>query len=536
MRETALSIAIPLTSCIIVAVILRLSVAYGGRPATQNSKLQKKLESWRPYGRSVVYGAAVVWACALFVRVALGYQETGAALSELMRDFGLTALVLLFAVFVPGIVSTYFTNAPGMGLLIHLRRALGVSAFCFALTHAGIGFFHNLGATANALTYVSGRHQLALVLAAAALTILFMLAITSFDRAWEWGGRRLKQLHRLVYAAALLALMHVLLIGSDFTKLTHWLPMAVLCVALCILLLEIIGTIMALKRKNRLIRPAWKLFAGVLVLIAIAAPIIVNRLLVSSAYDPHAVHLTGTNVNTKYSVAFTTVPAKPVAGQPFTATLTVRNSQTKALVEDFRTYQEKLMHAVLVSSDLTGFQHLHPEYKGGGVFELEATVPLAGNYHMYVEYAPASEPATTEQVSAVTFTTAGAPAARVPNLTPKTRSEVDGRFVVDVPLNQPLTSGVPVVLSFAIRDGMFGGTGASLQPYLGAFGHLAVISENRRTYTHVHPLVPAAPDTLGGPKIAFTTTFPTAGRYKMFLQFTVEGRLHVADFVVEVTP
>ena len=59
-----------------------------------------------------------------------------------------------------------------------------------------------------------------------------------------------------------------------------------------------------------------------------------------------------------------------------------------------------------------------------------------------------------------------------------------------------------------------------LQPYLGAKGHLVALREGDLAFLHVHPEeTEAAAD-----EIAFEATFPTAGRYRLYLQFGARGR------------
>ena len=60
------------------------------------------------------------------------------------------------------------------------------------------------------------------------------------------------------------------------------------------------------------------------------------------------------------------------------------------------------------------------------------------------------------------------------------------------------------------------------EPYLGAGGHLVALREGDLAFLHVHP----ADDS-----VRFAATFPTEGRYRLFLQFKHEGpradrRLH----------
>ena len=63
------------------------------------------------------------------------------------------------------------------------------------------------------------------------------------------------------------------------------------------------------------------------------------------------------------------------------------------------------------------------------------------------------------------------------------------------------------------------------EPYLGAGGHLVALREGDLAFLHVHP-------TGDGPD--FEVEFPTPGRYRLFLQFKHEGRVHTAAFTREV--
>jgi hypothetical protein len=71
----------------------------------------------------------------------------------------------------------------------------------------------------------------------------------------------------------------------------------------------------------------------------------------------------------------------------------------------------------------------------------------------------------------------------------------------------------------------------TVEPYLGARGHLVALRQGDLAYLHVHPLDKAA----AGNAITFATTFPSAGRYRLFLQFKEAGRVHTAAFTQEVT-
>jgi hypothetical protein len=68
-----------------------------------------------------------------------------------------------------------------------------------------------------------------------------------------------------------------------------------------------------------------------------------------------------------------------------------------------------------------------------------------------------------------------------------------------------------------------------VDPYLGADGHLVVLRQGDLAFLHVHPSGNA-----GDEAVAFEATLPTAGRYRMFLQFRHDGRVHTAEFTEEV--
>ena len=68
----------------------------------------------------------------------------------------------------------------------------------------------------------------------------------------------------------------------------------------------------------------------------------------------------------------------------------------------------------------------------------------------------------------------------------------------------------------------------TLQPYLGAAGHLVALRVGDLAYLHVHPM--DEPTGESGPKVAFMAEAPTAGRYLLYLDFQVDGRVHTATF------
>ena len=92
-------------------------------------------------------------------------------------------------------------------------------------------------------------------------------------------------------------------------------------------------------------------------------------------------------------------------------------------------------------------------------------------------------------------------------------------------------TGRPSRLTLSVsRDGR---PVTDLQPYLGAFGHLVVLRDGDLAYLHAHPVGEA--DGAGappGPNVRFATTAPSAGDYRLFLDFKHDGVVRTAAFTV----
>ncbi|MGQ7278468.1 hypothetical protein ACT91Q_10870 [Brevibacillus thermoruber] len=67
-------------------------------------------------------------------------------------------------------------------------------------------------------------------------------------------------------------------------------------------------------------------------------------------------------------------------------------------IEKFEINHEKEMHLIVVSKDLSTFQHLHPENRGKGLFTVTMTFPTGGDYKLIADFIPSGgEPKTESQ-------------------------------------------------------------------------------------------------------------------------------------------
>jgi len=184
---------------------------------------------------------------------------------------------------------------------------------------------------------------------------------------------------------------------------------------------------------------------------------------------------------------------------------------------------ERDLHLVAVRRDLTAFQHVHPTLQDG-VWTVPLDLSAPGSYRVLADFAPAGGAGVTLGADV----SVGGTFSPVPLPAPAAAVVVDGYEV-------SLSGATPAVgeteLVFTVRRD---GRPARLEPYLGAFGHLVALRVGDLAYLHTHPGQDAAPGETGGPDVAFATVFPTAGSYRLHLDFQVDGRVHTAAFTVAV--
>ena len=201
-----------------------------------------------------------------------------------------------------------------------------------------------------------------------------------------------------------------------------------------------------------------------------------------------------------------------------------------APVTTFATAHDKQLHLVVVRSDGTGYRHVHPTLDTAtGTWSIPWTWSAAGTYRAYADFATTGSSAQSATLTrAVEVAGSYVPVASTPSRT----DTVDG---FDVAVAGDLVAGASSPLTVSVtRDGK---PVTTLQPYLGAFGHLVALREGDLTYLHVHAegTAPRAGD-VAGPDIAFAAEAPTAGRYLRYLDVQVDGPVHTARFVRDAAP
>lgn len=213
------------------------------------------------------------------------------------------------------------------------------------------------------------------------------------------------------------------------------------------------------------------------------------------------------------------------AGQRSDLRFTVRDGSGRAVTAYQREHAKEL-HLIVASRDLVTYRHLHPTRAADGTWSTPVDLPRAGGYRVFADFTPAKQDARN--------LTLGADLAASGPYQPKE---------LPAPATTANTNGYEVKLSGALRPGRAselkltvsraGRPVTDLQPYLGAYGHLVALRAGDLAYLHVHPNgEPGDGKTRPGPDISFTATAPSAGSYRLFLDFQHDGKVHTAAFTV----
>lgn len=179
-------------------------------------------------------------------------------------------------------------------------------------------------------------------------------------------------------------------------------------------------------------------------------------------------------------------------------------------VKDFDEVHERKLHLIAIRKDLKVFEHLHPELSPEGTFHLKHEWPAAGDYTLFADFAPKGK----------------------------------GGQIVGAPLKVRGSKNTPALAEdFSLKLGDLPKIGRTatvtvkfspdmkLEPYLGAFGHLMIVSADGKNLVHSHPI--------GDPRsgeLDFSVRIPAAGKYRAWLEIQSNGRVLASWQDIEAKP
>jgi hypothetical protein len=241
-----------------------------------------------------------------------------------------------------------------------------------------------------------------------------------------------------------------------------------------------------------------------------------------------------------YRLSVNVEPRVVKAGGPVRMRFDVRHPSTGAAVRNFELVHDRRYHLFVVSHDMQQFQHVHPDQQPDGTWELDVTLPKPGAYRVISDFLPAGGAPQLLARTLVTADFAGDLRSQDARLTVDTAwKKTVGTLTAELTFDPPrLIAGQYSHFAFRLSDATSGEPVTDLQPYLGAFGHAFVLSEDLRDSVHSHP--PEWRDGreitsgFGGPDVMFEGYMPRPGKYRVWAQFLRRGELVTIPFTFEV--
>jgi len=475
---------------------------------------------------------------------------------KLEQIYGLTSLAFLYFALLIGPFFYTFKTFPLKDPLLTGRRAIGVSAFYFALLHASLTFFGQLGGF-EGLGFLENNYLFAVILGFSSLCILFVLTLTSID--WlvnKMNFHHWKVLHRFVYLAGVLILIHALMLGTHFGDLSGVISQITFAALAFLLFLEAPRFDKLLFKNIPQFGLSTVIIVGVMsgvYFLMIAGPN--NKI----SFDIHAAHkqlakeaiqnqqainipgLQGDRTK-RYTVSFFQ-PDLIVPNQDTTFRFRVNDASNGNEVTFFKLLYTKSMHLIITDSTLSYFNHIHPELHDKE-FIITTQFPKPGLYHLYVNFQPFGG---IEQQDAFVVRVGinDADAIAFSQQSPdKNLTKTFGDYAVTLDTHSGLSAAAMSLgqqkISFTLKDAKTHKPITTIKPYLGAFGHLTMINKDSFDYIHVHPfnLIAPPPNTNSGPTVDFLPigiygSFKP-GVYRMFAEFNPDENLFTADFTVKI--
>ncbi|WP_181700217.1 hypothetical protein [Nocardia sp. GTS18] len=224
-----------------------------------------------------------------------------------------------------------------------------------------------------------------------------------------------------------------------------------------------------------------------------------------------------------YTLALDTTVVKSAAQTPVSFRIL---DATGAPLTEYKTSHDKDLHLIVVRRDMAAFQHVHPVLDAAGTWSVPLNLSRAGDYRVFADFTPAGGSNLTLGADlrvAGNYDVQALPA-------PATTAKV-GEYTVA--LNGTVKPGESSKVTLSVsRNGI---PVTDLQPYLGAYGHLVALRAADLAYLHVHPEgTPGDGVTPAGPGIDFVVNAPSAGDYRLFLDFQHQGVVRTAEFTLRV--
>jgi hypothetical protein len=209
----------------------------------------------------------------------------------------------------------------------------------------------------------------------------------------------------------------------------------------------------------------------------------------------------------------------------------------KRVGEPVATYvinHEKPLHFIVVDKTLGTFQHLHPVMGENFTWSLPIEFSNSGEYRVYADFT------LEEGGNEINYLLGSDIVVNGDNPINFILPEPNNEFMVDglsVSVSGSVSASDHTMLMFTVTKY---GNVVNFDPYLGSTGHLIAVREGDLAMAHMHNsdhsdgTHSASTSSMPG-MLHFDAEFPSgAGKYRLFLEFMVDGELKLATFTTNV--
>lgn len=197
-------------------------------------------------------------------------------------------------------------------------------------------------------------------------------------------------------------------------------------------------------------------------------------------------------------------------------------------ITDYQDIHVDKLHLIVISRDLSVFQHVHPMLNDQGEFMIDLEFPKGGDYQLISTLSP--EKMKDAKIVDKKWVTVEGEYVESPAPVPdeELTNVFEGKQVTLA--FDELVAGHEVNMTYEVLHADSQKPVTDLESYIGSMSHVVMMSENSEHYIHVHPI----DDTVTGPTLEFRPIFPEAGIYKIWGEIKHDGQVIVLLFTVQV--
>ena len=242
-----------------------------------------------------------------------------------------------------------------------------------------------------------------------------------------------------------------------------------------------------------------------------------------------------------YHLDFQTVPAQVKAGEKATLMFSVTHPGTGEKIKNFELTHDRPYHLFVISQDMEHFEHIHPQQSEDGTWSIEVVLPKPGYYTLLSDFLPSGGSSQFLNRPLVTAGYTGDLMAQSAHLVPDTaHTQTVGDLTATVQYDPAIMrAGGYSHITMNLTKAGTSEPVRELQTYLGAFGHMLIMTEDMVDYVHSHPVDMLPVDAnleeiRGGPTVMFEGLMPKPGRYRAWTQYRYHDKIYTFVNTFEV--